>query len=135
MREPDQVEQAGEGIARAQPLDPGCELEIAQRRQRGQEVESLKHEADLVASETRALAIAERGEVDTIDLDATLGRAIQTSEQVQDDKHQAYDDAIARIDIEGKFGQGKRRFGLGRLMAKLALTSETMTHVSFLVMY
>jgi hypothetical protein len=57
-----------------------------------------------------------------------------TSEQVQHDKHQAYDDAIARIAIEGKFGQGKRRFGLGRLMAKLALTSETMTHVSFLVM-
>jgi hypothetical protein len=36
--------------------------------------------------------------------------------------------------IEGKFGQGKRRFGLGRLMAKLALTSETMIHISFLVM-
>ena len=36
--------------------------------------------------------------------------------------------------IEGKFGQSKRRFGLGRLMAKLALTSKTMIHVSFLVM-
>jgi IS5 family transposase len=57
-----------------------------------------------------------------------------TAEQVQHDKHQAYDDAIARIAIEGKFGQGKRRFGLRRLMAKLALTSETMICVSFLVM-
>jgi hypothetical protein len=57
-----------------------------------------------------------------------------TAEQVQHDKHQAYDDAITRIAIEGKFGQGKRRFGLGRLMAKLALTSETMIQVSFLVM-
>ena len=57
-----------------------------------------------------------------------------TAEQVQHDKHQAYDDAIARIAIEGKFGQGKRRFGLGRLMAKLALTSETMIQISFLVM-
>jgi hypothetical protein len=36
--------------------------------------------------------------------------------------------------VEGKFGQGKRRFGLGRLMAKLALTSEVMIQVSFLVM-
>jgi hypothetical protein len=57
-----------------------------------------------------------------------------TAEQMQHDKQQAYDDAIARIAIEGKFGQGKRRFGLGRLMAKLALTSETMIQVSFLVM-
>ena len=57
-----------------------------------------------------------------------------TAEQVQHDKQQAYDDAITRIAIEGKFGQGKRRFGLGRLMAKLALTSETMIQVSFLVM-
>jgi hypothetical protein len=56
------------------------------------------------------------------------------AEQVQHDRHQAYDDAIARIAIEGKFGQGKRRFGLGRLMAKLALTSETMIQISFLVM-
>ena len=57
-----------------------------------------------------------------------------TAKQVQHDQHQAYDDAIARIAIEGKFGQGKRRFGLGRLMAKLALTSETMIQISFLVM-
>ena len=56
------------------------------------------------------------------------------AEQRQHDKQQAYDDAIARIAIEGKFGQGKRRFGLGRLMAKLALTSETMIEISFLVM-
>jgi len=57
-----------------------------------------------------------------------------TAEQVQHDTQQAYDDAIARIAIEGKFGQGKQRFGLGRLMAKVALTSETMIQVSFLVM-
>ncbi len=59
---------------------------------------------------------------------------VLTAAQVQHDKHQAYDDAIARMAIEGKFGQGKRRFGLGRLMAKLALTSETMIQISFLVM-
>ena len=57
-----------------------------------------------------------------------------TAKQVKHDQQQAHDDATARMAIEGKFGQGKRRFGLGRLMAKLARTSETMIHVSFLVM-
>jgi hypothetical protein len=57
-----------------------------------------------------------------------------TAEQVKHDHQQAQDDTTARMAIEGKFGQGKRRFGLGRLMAKLARTSETMIHVSFLVM-
>jgi len=57
-----------------------------------------------------------------------------TAEQVKHDRQQAHDDATARMAVEGKFGQGKRRFGLGRLMAKLALTSVTMIHVSFLVM-
>lgn len=28
--------------------------------------------------------------------------------------------------VEGKFGQGKRRFGMNRIMAKLAGTSETV---------
>jgi hypothetical protein len=57
-----------------------------------------------------------------------------TAEQVKQDHQQTRDDATARMAIEGKFGQGKRRFGLGRLRAKLALTSVTMIHVSFLVM-
>jgi len=57
-----------------------------------------------------------------------------TAEQVKHAHQQAHDDATARMAIEGKFGQGKRRFGLGRLMAKLARTSETMIHLSFLVM-
>jgi hypothetical protein len=57
-----------------------------------------------------------------------------TVEQVKHDQQQAHADAIARMAVEGKFGQGKRRFGLGRLMAKLALTSEVMIQVSFLVM-
>jgi len=43
-------------------------------------------------------------------------------------------DEIDRIAIEGKFGQGKRRFGLSRIMAKLAATSESMIMLSFMVM-
>ncbi|KYC34685.1 transposase [Scytonema hofmannii PCC 7110] len=36
--------------------------------------------------------------------------------------------------IEGKFGQGKRRFSLNRVMTKLAHTSETAIAITFLVM-
>jgi len=39
-----------------------------------------------------------------------------------------------RIPIEGKFGQGKRRFSLDRIMTKLACTSETAIGIIFLVM-
>lgn len=39
-----------------------------------------------------------------------------------------------RIPIEGKFGQGKRRFSLNRIMAKLSCTSETVIAVIFVVM-
>ncbi len=56
------------------------------------------------------------------------------AEQVKHDQQQGRDDATARMAVEGKFGQGKRRFGLGRLMAKLAVTSEVMIQISFLVM-
>jgi len=35
---------------------------------------------------------------------------------------------------EGKFGQGKRRFSLDRIMAKLAETSEAVIMASFIVM-
>jgi len=36
--------------------------------------------------------------------------------------------------VEGKFGQGKRRFSLARVMTKLAQTSEVSIMISFLVM-
>ena len=36
--------------------------------------------------------------------------------------------------VEGKFGQGKRRFGLGRIMAKRADTSEVVIAICLLVM-
>lgn len=47
---------------------------------------------------------------------------------------QARQDELERIPIEGKFGQGKRRFGLRRLMTKLVSTSETAIVLCFLVM-
>lgn len=49
-------------------------------------------------------------------------------------RRQQRQDELDRNAIEGKFGQGKRRFTLNRIMAKLAETSETVIMVSFIVM-
>ena len=49
-------------------------------------------------------------------------------------KKQAQLDERVRNEIEGKFGLGKRRFSLNRVMTKLAETSETAIAVTFLVM-
>ena len=48
-------------------------------------------------------------------------------------KRSRTDNAI-RNTVEGKFGQAKRRFGLARVMAKLATTSAAQISLSFLVM-
>ena len=48
-------------------------------------------------------------------------------------KQAAYDERI-RSSIEGKFGQGKRRFSLNRVMTKLSHTSKTAIAITFLVM-
>jgi IS5 family transposase len=50
------------------------------------------------------------------------------------DKKQAAADEAIRNHVEGAFGQAKRRFGLGRIMAKLASTSAAQISLSFLVM-
>jgi len=49
-------------------------------------------------------------------------------------KKQAQSDERIRNSIEGKFGEAKRRFSLGRVMAKLSNTSETTIAITFLVM-
>jgi transposase, IS5 family len=61
-----------------------------------------------------------------------LGRPKQ-SEQNQLQK-QAQVDAAIRNQVEGKFGVGKRRFSLARVMAKLAPTAQTAIAMTFLVM-
>jgi len=67
-----------------------------------------------------------------------LGREPKVTEEnmdkIEQDKRQQRQDELDRIEIEGKFGQGKRRFTLARIMAKLAITSEAVIMVSFLVM-
>lgn len=47
---------------------------------------------------------------------------------------QALSDEIIRNYIEGKFGQAKRRFSLGRVMTKLSYTYESAIAITFLVM-
>ena len=43
-------------------------------------------------------------------------------------------DNADRNAVEGKFGEGKRRYGLARIMTKLKETSEVTIHLQFLVM-
>ncbi len=67
-----------------------------------------------------------------------LGRPQQVTEsnkaQLEQIKRQQRQDELDRIAIEGKFGQGKRRFSLDRIMAKMTETSEAVIMVSFIVM-
>ena len=61
-----------------------------------------------------------------------LGRPKQAEQTAI--REQARADAAIRNQVEGKFGVSKRRFGLARVMAKLAPTAETTIAVTFLVM-
>jgi hypothetical protein len=50
------------------------------------------------------------------------------------EKHQERKDASVRNAVEGKFGEGKTRYGLDRIMARLQDTSETVISMIFLCM-
>ena len=64
-----------------------------------------------------------------------LGRPkVMTPEKTAREKRRRRRDERYRIPIEGKFGQGKRRFSLDRIMTKLAVTSGSAISVIFLVM-
>jgi hypothetical protein len=54
--------------------------------------------------------------------------------QVKKEKRIERIDEGIRNAVEGKFGQGKRRFGLGRIFEKLQETSETAIMLGFMVM-
>jgi hypothetical protein len=61
----------------------------------------------------------------------SLGRPSKMS---REEKRQALNDERVRNAIEGKFGQGKRRFGLSRIKAKLQETSEAVIWINIIVM-
>jgi hypothetical protein len=50
------------------------------------------------------------------------------------DRKQARADEVIRNEVEGKFGESKRRYGLARVMTKLASTSTAQISVTFLMM-
>jgi hypothetical protein len=60
-----------------------------------------------------------------------LGRP---AELTREEKRQMREDSSVRNSVEGKFGQGKRRFGLSRIMAKLQETSESVIWINIIVM-
>ena len=61
-----------------------------------------------------------------------LGRPTKTINKEK--KKQTLQDERIRNCIEGKFGQGKRRFSLNKIMTKLSYTSQTTIAITFLVM-
>ena len=65
-----------------------------------------------------------------------LGRAkkIISREELKQKKKQSREDFIYRIAVEGKIGEGKRRYGLNRIMTKLAETSETVIGMIIFIM-
>jgi hypothetical protein len=65
---------------------------------------------------------------------ATLGRPPASEEDRKERLRVQRADEIDRIEIEGKFGTGKRRYSLSRIMTKLKDTSEHAIALVFLVM-
>ena len=63
-----------------------------------------------------------------------LGRPVANSMIKKAEKQLERQDAAARNAIEGKFGEGKRKYGLGRIMARLKDTAECVIAMQFLVM-
>ena len=58
----------------------------------------------------------------------------ENKETLKERRVQARRDEVDRIPVEGKFGQGKRKYGLDLIMAKLQDTSETWIGMIILVM-
>jgi len=58
----------------------------------------------------------------------------ENREELKKEAMQSYQDEVDRIPIEGKFGEGKRRYSLSRIMSKLPKTSEVTIILNFLVM-
>ena len=63
-----------------------------------------------------------------------LGRRPVSEELCAEQKRQERKDAGDRNAVEGKFGEGKRCYGLNRIMCRLEETSETQIVLIFLVM-
>ncbi len=63
-----------------------------------------------------------------------LGRPPKDRQRYEEQIRLEREEAGERNAIEGKFGEGKRRFSLGCIRTRLQTTSETQIHLVFLVM-
>jgi hypothetical protein len=63
-----------------------------------------------------------------------LGRPKNDPELLAEEKRQFIEDQRQRNAVEGKIGQGKRRFGLGLIHEKLAVTQGSASALTVLVM-
>lgn len=63
-----------------------------------------------------------------------LGRPFEDVALLKAMKKQWREDERIRNAVEGKFGEGKRKYGIDRIMAKLKETGETVISLVFLVM-
>ncbi len=63
-----------------------------------------------------------------------LGRPPKDAELLREMERQERLDIGERNAVEGKFGEGKRFYGLGRIMARLRETGETVVAMQLLVM-
>jgi hypothetical protein len=63
-----------------------------------------------------------------------LGRPLVNQEKHKEHKRLERQDSSERNAVEGKFGEGKRRYSLARIMARLKETAECVICLQFLVM-
>ena len=63
-----------------------------------------------------------------------LGRPTTDKDLRKQQQKDCREDDIARIPIEGKYGESKRKYSLNRIMAKLASTSEATIGIVYIVM-
>ena len=61
-------------------------------------------------------------------------KALTNKEKKKEQRFLERQDSSERNAIEGKFGEGKRRYSLARIMARLKETSESVICLQFLVM-
>jgi DNA-directed RNA polymerase subunit E'/Rpb7 len=62
----------------------------------------------------------------------SLGR--KSEEVKKEEKKQAYRDSCRRNNVESKFGEGKRKYSLGKIMTKLTETSATTIVLNLIIM-
>jgi hypothetical protein len=63
-----------------------------------------------------------------------LGRPPEDKKERLEQRRLEKQEAGIRNAVEGKFGEGKRCYGLGRIMARLKETSETVIGLQFIIM-